>query len=133
MPLSHSIPQSSFWLPLPFGLTLFDIFMLCHAVVHAKFELTFWSGGDIFRKYDQGKTPEEKLKVARKVYFTKASWMILTLWLLYWDVPFRIAASASFLVYAIELVFLFPLKTYIVLNVLLAVGCCIEQWVLMKY
>ncbi|GEM_PF-877659 len=110
-------------------LSMYGLFLLCYTVVHLRFEWNFWMEGDfaIFAKYALGDDPLEHLAIAKKVYFTKATWMILLVWLCALRVPFRRAMAASFLVYAIELMLLFPFNIYNGLNLLLAGGFVLQE------
>lgn len=110
-------------------LSLYGLFLLCYTVIHLKFEWNFWMLDDfaIFAKYAQGDDPLTHLAIAKKVYFTKATWMILLVWLCALRVPFRRALAASFLVYAVELLLLFPFNVYNGLNLLLAGGFALQE------
>ncbi len=110
-------------------ISLYGLFLICYSVIHLKFEWNFWFENDfaIFAKYALGDNPLEHLAIAKKVYFTKATWMILLVWLCALRVPFRRALAASFLVYAIELLLLFPFNLYNGLNLLLAGGFVLQE------
>ena len=68
-----------------------------------------------------------QLEVAKKVYFTKASWMFALVILNAFGLNFRTAMALSFFIYSIELVLLFPTRTYTFLNLVLATGMLVEQ------
>ena len=109
---------------------MYGLFLLCYTVTHLKFEWNFWTKDDfaIFAKYALADTPEAHLAVAKLVYFSKATWMILLVWLCALRIPFRRALAISFGYYAIALMFLFPVNLYTGLNLLLAFGFCLEEW-----
>lgn len=110
-------------------ISLYGLFLLCYTAIHLKFEWNFWMEDDfaIFAKYALSDDPLEHLNIAKKVYFTKATWMILLVWLCALRIPFRRALAASFLVYAVELLLLFPLNLYNGLNLLLAGGFVLQE------
>jgi hypothetical protein len=103
---------------------MFHLFLACYTVVHLHFEHNFWVVGEaaIFSKYGSG----DLLDVGQKVYYAKATWCFLMIWLLALQMHYRAAVAWSFLVYALQLVVLFPLRIYAGLNVLLAIGMVIE-------
>lgn len=109
---------------------MYGLFLLCYTITHLKFEWNFWTQDDfaIFAKYAQGDSPAAHLAVAKLVYFSKATWMILLVWLCALKFPFRRALAISFAYYAVALVFLFPVNVYTALNVLLAAGFVFEEW-----
>lgn len=111
-------------------LSMYGLFLLCYTVIHLKFEWNFWTGDDfaIFAKYAQGDSPAAHLAVAKLVYFSKATWMILLVWLCALKIPFRRALAISFVYYAVALMFLFPVNVYTALNLLLAAGFGFEEW-----
>ncbi len=110
-------------------LSFYGLFLLCYTLVHLKFEWNFWMEDDIaiFSKYAVGDDPARWLGVAKKVYFTKATWMIVLVWLCVARTPFPRALAYSFALYSVELLLLFPFNVYTVLNVLLATGFVLEQ------
>lgn len=109
--------------------SFYGLFLLCYSVIHLKFEWNFWMENDfaIFAKYAMANDPLEHLSIAKKVYFTKATWMILLVWLCALRIPFRRALAASFLVYGVELILLFPFNIYNGLNLLLAFGFALQE------
>ncbi len=112
---------------LPFS--MYALFLVCYSIVHFTFEWNFWMGDDfaVFAKYAQGDSAAAHLAVAKSVYFSKATWMILLVWLCAAGVAFRRALAISFLYYAVALLFLFPIKLYNGLNLLLAFGFAAEE------
>lgn len=110
--------------------SMYGLFLLCYTVIHLKFEWNFWMLDDfaVFSKYAQGDSPLEHLAVAKDVYFSKATWMILLVWLCAFKLPFRRALAISFLYYAVALLFLFPVNLYNGLNLLLAGGFAFQEW-----
>lgn len=115
-------------------LSMYGLFLLCYTAVHLKFEWNFWTQDDfaIFAKYATASDPLSHLAVAKKVYFTKATWMILLIWLCALRMPFRRALAVSFLVYAIELLLLFPFNIYNGLNLLLAGGFVLQEALMLR-
>jgi len=113
---------------------MFWLFLLSWTAVHVGFEHEFWMGaGDgVFGKYQTIDDPVAQLSVAQKVYYTKATWMFILVWLQVFGLPLRSAIAWSFLVYGIELLLFFPVQVYSVLNVLLAVGCVGEDLILRR-
>ncbi len=111
-------------------LSMYGLFLVCYTVTHLRFEWNFWTGDDfaVFAKYAQGDSAEAHLAVARLVYFSKATWMILLVWLCALRIPFRRALAISFVYYAIALMVVFPVNVYTALNLLLAAGFGIEEW-----
>jgi hypothetical protein len=114
--------------------SLYGLFLLCYTVIHIKFEWNFWTQDDfaIFAKYAQGDSPAAHLAVAKAVYFSKATWMILLVWLCALKISFRRALAISFLYYAVALLFLFPVNVYNALNLLLAGGFALQEWLIYK-
>jgi len=115
-------------------LSMYGLFLLCYTVIHIKFEWNFWMLDDfaIFAKYAQGDSPAVHLAVAKAVYFSKATWMILLVWLCALKIPFRRALAISFLYYAVALLFLFPINIYNALNLLLAGGFALQEWLMYR-
>ena len=114
--------------------SMYGLFLLCYTVVHLKFEWNFWTQDDfsIFAKYAVGDSPAVHLAVAKLVYFSKATWMIVLVWLCALRLPFRRALAISFLYYAIALLFLFPVNLYNALNLLLAGGFVLQEWLMYR-
>jgi hypothetical protein len=113
---------------LPRRFTMTALFILCYFLIHLNFEYTYWMtvDRDIFGKYDAVQCLSE-LDVARDVYFTKATWMFALIVMMALGISFRSAIAYSFMLYSMELVLLFPIQLYTVLNLLLAAGCVIED------
>lgn len=114
--------------------SMYGLFLLCYTVIHLKFEWNFWTQDDfaIFAKYAVGDSPAAHLAVAKAVYFSKATWMILLVWLCALRISFRRALAISFLYYAIALLFLFPVNIYNALNLLLAGGFALQEWLIYR-
>jgi hypothetical protein len=108
---------------------MFWLFLLSWSLVHLAFELEFWTGsGDaVFGKYQLATDPADALRIGRSVYYTKATWMFALVWLQVLGLPLRTAVTWSFLLYATQLLLFFPPRIYSVLNLLLAIGCVIED------
>jgi hypothetical protein len=115
-------------------LSMYGLFLLCYTVVHLRFEWNFWTQDDfaIFAKYAVGDSPAAHLAVAKLVYFSKATWMIVLVWLCALGVTFRRALAISFLYYAAALLFLFPVNLYNGLNLLLAGGFALQEWLMYR-
>lgn len=113
---------------------LFWLFLLSWSAVHLRFEYEFWLGGGaaVFGKYQSASDPADALRIGRTVYYTKATWMFALVWLQVLGLPLRTAVAWSFLLYGIELLLFFPAHAYAVLNLLLAVGCVIEDGILRR-
>ena len=112
-------------LPRRFTMTL--LFIICYTIIHINFEYNFWVTGDIFSKYAVAGGVLTELEIAKMVYFTKATWMFILIWMMVVGMSFRSAIAYSFMIYSIELIVLFPIYIYAILNLLLAVGCVIED------
>lgn len=114
--------------------SMYGLFLLCYTVVHLRFEWNFWTQDDfaIFAKYASGDSAEAHLAVAKLVYFSKATWMILLVWLCALRISFRRALAISFLYYAVALLFLFPVNLYNALNLLLAFGFALQEWLMYR-
>ncbi len=112
-------------LPRKFTMTL--LFIICYTIIHFNFEYNFWVTGDIFNKYAVADNSLSEIQIAKIVYFTKATWMIALVWMMFLGMSFRSAIAYSFMLYSIELIILLPFGIYTVLNFLLAVGCVIED------
>ena len=110
-------------------LSMYGLFLLCYTLIHLKFEWNFWMENDfaVFAKYAQGESAAAHLAVAKSVYFSKATWMILLVWLCALKISFRQALAISFMYYAIALLFLFPVNVYNALNLLLAFGFLLQE------
>jgi len=110
---------------------MFRVFLISYSVVHLKFEYDYWTTDHLwfFAKYEVATTAEGAFAVAKKAYFAKATWMIALVWLQALGMRFRAALAWSFLLYAVELMLLFPPRTYTALNLLLAGGFVIEALV----
>lgn len=114
--------------------SMYGLFLLCYTVVHLRFEWNFWTQDDfaIFAKYALGDSPAAHLAVAKLVYFSKATWMFLLVWLCAARISFRRALAISFLYYAVALLFLFPVNLYNGLNLLLAGGFALQEWLMYR-
>ena len=116
---------------LPF--TLFDIFIISYSIVHLNLIYRMFIRGDesVFEKYEQSvKTKDKKMKqitIANRVYYSKASWMIMLVLLLYLNIPFRSAMVYTFVIYSVELMLFFPMNSYIILNIALSLSCLMEH------
>jgi len=109
---------------------MFALFIASYTVVHLIFEYNFWltSGEAIFGKYAE-ESNGNALQIAQQVYFAKATWMFVLIWLLVLKLPLRAAITYSFLLYSVELLLLFEVRLYLLLNLLLALGMIVELWV----
>ena len=112
-------------LPRRFTMTL--LFIVCYTIIHINFEYNFWVTGDIFGKYAVPGEEFNEIEIAKMVYFTKATWMIALVWMIVVGMSFRSAIAYSFMLYSVELMIFFPIGLYTILNLLLAVGCVIED------
>jgi hypothetical protein len=114
---------------LPRRFTMTALFIICYFVIHLNFQYNYWltEDRDIFRKYEVAGEQFEEAEIAKDVYFTKATWMIALVLLMVMGMPFRSAIAYSFMLYSLQLMVLFPIRTYTILNLLLAVGCVIED------
>ncbi|MCP4761392.1 MAG: hypothetical protein GY870_06395 [archaeon] len=114
---------------LPRKFTMTALFILCYTVIHINFEYNYWLTGDrdIFGKYEVAGEEFNEIEIAKDVYFTKATWMFALVWMMCLGMSFRSAIAYSYMIYSIELMFLFPIGTYTFLNLLLGVGCVIED------
>ncbi len=108
---------------------MFWLFIVCYTVIHINFEYRYWltDDRDIFGKYELAAGHTDKLEVAKEVYFTKATWMFALVIMVALGFNFRTAMAFSFSIYSIELMALFPVRTYTFLNLLLAFGLLVEQ------
>lgn len=108
---------------------MFWLFIVSYTLVHVNFEYKYWltDERDIFGKYELAADGSEKLEVAKEVYFTKATWMFALVIMMALGLNFRTAMAFSFTLYSVELMLLFPVRTYTFLNLLLAAGLLIEQ------
>lgn len=106
---------------------MFVVFVVSYTAVHLVFEYNFWftDGELIFGKYAVT-TGGDALAIAERVYFAKATWMFALVWLLVLRFSVRAAITYSFLLYAVELLVLFPIRPYSILNAALAAGLLIE-------
>lgn len=107
---------------------MFWLYVVSYTIVHAIFEYKFWVEGDgaIFTKYEASSILGDQLTIAERVYYTKATWFFILVWFQILGARFKTALAWSFLVYAIELLLFFPVRTYALLNLALAVGLVIE-------
>jgi len=114
---------------LPRRFTMTALFLVCYFVIHVNFEYQFWltKDRDIFGKYEVAGESFDEVAVAKDVYFAKASWMFALVMLMALGMKFRSAIAYSFMLYSIELMLLFPIRAYTVLNLLLAAGCVAED------
>jgi len=121
------------------------LFVFAYACVHANFLYQFsiadesGEAGRIFTKYDEQNT--DRLRVASRVYFTKASWMFILVLLQALGAAgikaeqgrgrfdFFEAMAASTTIYAMELLYFFPFTIYIGLNCFGA-GAMLITWLL---
>lgn len=111
------------------GNGLFWLFVASYTLVHLNFERVFWltDGWGIFGKYAAADDPAARLLVAERVYYTKATWMFLLVWLQCLRIRFETALAWSFLVYSTELLLFFPFRTYAALNLVLALAMVVER------
>jgi len=114
---------------LPRRFTMTALFILCYILIHVNFEYTYWMtvDRDIFGKYENAVGCLHELDVAKDVYFAKATWMFVLIVMMALGISFRSAIAYSFMLYSLELMLLFPIRLYTVLNLLLAVGCVLED------
>ncbi len=107
---------------------MYWLFAASYTIVHIIFEYKFWvtGGGAIFAKYEPSGVLAEQLSIGERVYYAKATWCFLMIWLQFLGTRFKTALAWSFMVYAVELLLLFPVRPYALLNVLLALGMVIE-------
>lgn len=114
---------------LPRRFTMTALFLLCYFIIHVNFEYQYWltEDRDIFGKYEVVGERFDEVEVAKDVYFTKATWMFALVLLMALGMPFRSALAYSFMLYSVELMLLFPIRTYAVLNLLLAAGMVAED------
>jgi hypothetical protein len=94
------------------ALDVFWMFLASYSAVHVNFELQYWLTDErgIFNKYEMAEGQAGQLQVAKKVYFTKASWVFALVKLNAFGLNFRTAMALSFFIYGIELVLLFPAR-----------------------
>ena len=125
---SHSVGERMFG-ALPRRFTMTALFIICYFLIHLNFQYNFWltEDRDIFGKYEVAGEIFEEADIAKDVYFTKATWMIALVLLMVIGMPFRSAIAYSFMLYSLELMVLFPIRTYTFLNILLALGLVIED------
>lgn len=116
---------------LPGKFSFFALFIVCSSIVHINFEYNFWltQERDIFGKYEAAGQSTDKIEIAKDVYFTKATWMIALVWMMCPGMSLRAAIAYSFMLYSVELMLLFPLRTYTFPNLALAAGLLVEQLV----
>ena len=112
-------------LPRRFTMTLF--FIICYTVIHVIFEFNFFITGDNFGKYAEASGNLSEIEIANRVYYTKAIWMFVLVWLIVVGIPFRSSMAYSFMLYSIALMVLLPFRIYAILNFLLAIGMIIED------
>ncbi len=107
---------------------MFWLFVASYTAIHLAFEYNFYAvgGGAMFAKYGELGVDSQPISVAERVYYTKATWFFLLVWMQVLGARFKTALAWSFLIYALELIVLFPLRIYAALNVALAVGMVIE-------
>ena len=125
---SHGVGERMFGV-LPRRFTMTALFIFCYFVIHLNFQYNYWltEDRDIFGKYEVAGELFEEAEIAKDVYFTKATWMIALVLLMVMGMPFRSAIAYSFMLYSLQLLVLFPIRTYTILNLLLAVGCVTED------
>jgi hypothetical protein len=114
---------------LPRRFTMTAFFILCYLLIHVNFEYTYWMTveRDVFSKYENAVECSHELDIAKDVYFTKATWMFALIVMMALGISFRSAIAYSFMLYSVELMLLFPIRLYTVLNLLLAAGCVLED------
>jgi hypothetical protein len=103
------------------------LFIICYTIIHINFEYNFWITGDIFGKYAEAGGLLPEIEIAKRIYFTKATWMFALVWMMVLGMSFRSAIAYSYMIYSIELMVLLPIGVYTFLNLLLAVGCVTED------
>ena len=125
---SHNVGERMFG-ALPRRFTMTALFIICYFLIHLNFQYNFWltEDRDIFGKYEVAGELFEEAEIAKDVYFTKATWMIALVLLMVIGMPFRSAIAYSFMFYSLQLIIFFPIRTYTILNLLLAVGLVIED------
>ena len=114
---------------LPRRFTMTALFIICYLVIHLNFQYNYWltEDRDIFGKYEVAGEQFEEAEIAKDVYYTKSTWMIALVLLMALGMHFRSAIAYSFMFYSLQLIVFFPIRTYTILNLLLAVGCVIED------
>lgn len=115
-------------------ITLFDIFIVSYFIVHLHliYRMFIRCDESVFDKYEKSmkSTRMKRITIANRVYYTKASWMIMLVLLLYLKVPFRSAMVYTFFMYSVELMLFFPINSYILLNITLSISCLVEHFYL---
>ena len=116
------------------GRVFYWLFFVSYTVVHVIFEYKFWVRGEgaIWAKYNVGHSATESLKIAEQVYYTKATWFFILVWMQALKLRFQTAMAWAFLIYSAELVFFFPVSIYTLLNVGLAIGMVVEVFVVQR-
>jgi hypothetical protein len=83
------------------------LFVLGYVLVNVRMEVAFFSGQDIFSKYQVATSPADALRIAQDAYFAKTAFLLILLALLTATVPFGLAAGLSFVAYAIMMLVFF--------------------------
>ena len=113
---------------------MFWLYVASYTIVHAIFEYKFWvtGGGAIFDKYQPVLLDADAIPIAERVYYTKATWFFVLVWMQVLGARFKTALTWSFLLYSVELLLFFPFRIYTLLNIALAAGMVIEYFVRRK-
>eukprot|EP01084_Bolivina_argentea_P077607 140816_1 len=120
-------------------ITLFDVFIMSYSVIHLHliYRMFIRKDESVFNKYEKSfRQKGQRLKqitIANRVYYTKASWMIMLVLLQYFNLSFRSSMVYTFSIYCFELVLLFPINSYIIINVVMAMLCFVEHIYLMYW
>ena len=109
------------------SISLFDFLIFGYVLVHLHFEYRLWlrRDGDVLARY--ARPGRSALRTASLVYWTKALWLVLLVVMQYGGVPFREAFVISFLLYAVIVQILTPLRVFSVIQVIVGLACLAEQ------
>lgn len=82
-----------------------------YLLVNITMQVAFFSGEDIFTKYQVAASPDEALDIAQNAYYAKTAFLLMLLALLALKVPFGLGFGLSFFAYASIMLAFFGLHT----------------------
>lgn len=115
------------------------IFMIGYVSVHLVFQYGFWISGDTepFAKYAVRQPDADSLTVATQAYLAKSTWLVLTVVLLTFKQPIRIAFGIGTLVFGVVLLVLFGPIWLVTVSIVAGLGMLVEgrvqDWVDQKW
>ncbi|MEM7117127.1 MAG: hypothetical protein AAF614_32135 [Chloroflexota bacterium] len=108
---------------------LFYLFVIGYAyfVLNMTFQLWFGSGINIFATYSEATIAAEMIVDANKVYWSKTTFLFLTLVLYAFNLDYRFAVGIGATFWSFSLILMFGLASILIMNALLGPLLILQQ------